>query len=76
MCVGTIGRLIRTWDADGVPMGLVRGDAGDYEACLLYTPDAEPGAMVLVHLGFVVEELDSAHAADLRDLRAGAEGQT
>jgi hydrogenase expression/formation protein HypC len=53
-----IGRITRTWDEDGMPMALVKGDDGEQRACLLYVPEATAGSQVLVHAGFAVELLD------------------
>ena len=71
MCLGSIGRLDRTWDEGGIAMGMV--DYGDRTepACLMYVPDAGPGADVLVHMGFVLEVLDPEQAEDARQLRSG-----
>jgi hydrogenase maturation factor len=71
MCLGSIGRLDRVWDEGGLTMGIV--DYGDRQeaACLMYVPDVEVGSDVLVHMGFVLEVLDPARAADARALRSG-----
>lgn len=65
MCLGSMGRIERTWDEGGVPMAMVAGSP----VCLVYTPEVVPGQMVLVHLGFAVEVIDEARARDAIELR-------
>jgi len=72
MCLGRIGTVTKVWDEDGVPLSLVDVEGAAEQACLLGFPDVREGDDVLVHLGFVVEVLDPAHAADARTLRAAA----
>ncbi len=69
MCLGLVGRVVRTWDEGGVPMAEV--DYGNHRepACLLYQPQVSVGTPVLVHTGFVVEELDERRAEDALALR-------
>lgn len=44
-------------------------------ACLLYHPGVVEGDDVLVHMGFVVDVLDSQAAAQARELRSGLAGR-
>jgi hydrogenase maturation factor len=62
MCLGSIALLEASWDEDGVRLG--RLDDGCVVP-LVYVPDAEPGAHLLLHLGIPVEILsaDAAHEA-------------
>jgi len=69
MCVGEIGRLVESWDEDGVRVGRLE------DGCVIglsFVPDAEPGDDLLLHLGIPVEVLDSATARVARELRATA----
>jgi hydrogenase expression/formation protein HypC len=66
MCLGAIGAIEATWREGGVPMASVAGRP----TCLLYTPEAEVGDTVLVHVGFAVEILDPERATDAVELRA------
>ena len=69
MCLGLIGVVTRTFDEDGVPMADVDTGDGDRSVCLLYCPEAAVGDDVLMHMGFVMEVLDPARAAESRELR-------
>lgn len=71
MCLGSVGRLDRVWDEGGIAMGMVDYGTREEPACLMYIPDAEPGADVLIHMGFVLEVLHPDRAADARALRSG-----
>jgi len=69
MCLGLIGIVTRTFDADGVPMAEVDSGDGPRSVCLLYCPGAAVGDDVLMHMGFVMEVLDPERAAESRELR-------
>jgi hydrogenase expression/formation protein HypC len=45
------------------------------DVCLLYHPEATIGAPVLVHMGFVMEELDEERAQDALALRKEIAGE-
>jgi hydrogenase maturation factor len=72
MCLGQVGVVTRVWEEGGVPLALVDVDSGTVTACLLAAPEVVEGTSVLLHLGFVVEVLDSASANEARRLRAEA----
>jgi len=70
VCLGEIGQVIQVWDDGvGVPMARVRIDDREVAASLLCLPEAREGAVVLVQLGYAVEELDPARAAAALALR-------
>ena len=71
MCLGSIARLVDTWDDDGVTTGSL--DDGSVLPLLL-VPEAVPGDYLLVHLGVAVEVLEPDEARDALALRA--EGET
>ena len=73
MCLGRLGTVTKVWDEGGVPLSLVDTGGAAERACLLGFPDVREGADVLVHMGFVVEVLDPAMAADARRLRSQSE---
>jgi hydrogenase maturation factor len=73
MCLGSLGTVARRWDDGGMPMAEVTLDDRTVNACLLYHPDTDVGADVLVHMGFVVDVMDCETAADARALRAELE---
>ncbi len=66
MCLGSVGALEDRWDEGGFPMGSV--DARP--VCLVYTPDAVIGDMVLTHSGYSLEVLDPARAKAALEMRA------
>ena len=67
MCVGSIARLVETWDEDGVCVGRL---ADGCIVSLSFVPEAGPGADLLLHLGIPVEILDAETARDALELRA------
>ena len=69
MCLGVIGVVTRTFAEGEVPMADVDNGDGPRAVCLLYCPEAAVGDDVLVHMGFVMEVLDPARAAESRALR-------
>jgi hydrogenase expression/formation protein HypC len=69
MCLGSVGRVIRTWDEGGVPMAEVDFGVRIEPVCLLYQPQVTVDTPVLVHMGFVMEELDEQRAHDALALR-------
>jgi hydrogenase expression/formation protein HypC len=72
MCLGAIGAIREVFEENGLPMARVEGDVRAPEVCLLYVPDANPGDHVLIELGFAVEVLDPAEAAEALRLRRTA----
>jgi len=75
MCLGSLGRVVKMWDEGGVPMAEVSSADRVINACLLYHPGVVEGDDVLVHMGFVVDVLDSQAAAQARELRSGLAGR-
>jgi hydrogenase maturation factor len=69
MCLGSITRLVETWESDGVRVGRLEDGA---VVPLLFVPEADAGTTVLVHLGVPVEVLDPAEAAEALALRGGS----
>jgi hydrogenase maturation factor len=72
MCLGKVGVVMKVWEEDGVPLALVDVESRTETACLLAAPEVAEGASVLLHMGFVVEVLDSGSADEARRLRAEA----
>jgi len=63
MCLAIPGKLLEIkGDPFGVPMG--RTDFGGIvkQVCLQYTPEANPGDYLLVHVGFALGIVDEAEA--------------
>ncbi len=65
MCLGIPGKLIEIHKQDDLPMGRVEFGGILKEVCLAYTPEAQVGDYVLVHVGFAISRLDEAEAAEM-----------
>jgi hydrogenase expression/formation protein HypC len=63
MCLAIPGRVVETFERDGLQMAKVQFGGVVREACLEYVPDAAPGDYVLVHVGFALSRVDEAEAA-------------
>ncbi|MGW7520959.1 HypC/HybG/HupF family hydrogenase formation chaperone [Streptomyces sp. NPDC054796] len=74
MCLGIPGQVLETWDDDGLRLGRVDFGGLRREVCLEYTPEAEPGQYVIVHVGFAITTVDEDEARRTLDvLRAMAD---
>ena len=64
MCLAIPGKLIEiTTDPAGVKMGRANFGGIVKQVCLEYTPEAEAGDYVLVHVGFALSKVDENEAA-------------
>ncbi len=64
MCLAIPGKLIEiTENSDGVRMGRANFGGIVKQVCLEYTPDANMGDYVLVHVGFALSKVDEEEAA-------------
>ena len=77
MCLGVPGKLVEVYEQDDLPMGKVDFGGVKKETCLAYTPDAQVGEWVIVHVGFAISQLDEAEAQEvfeyLREIGEAAE---
>ncbi|WP_181793399.1 HypC/HybG/HupF family hydrogenase formation chaperone [Streptomyces sp. WELS2] len=62
MCLGIPGRVIDARDEAGVRMATVDFGGVRRAACLEYTPEADIGDYVIVHVGFAITRVDEAEA--------------
>ena len=62
MCLGIPGKLIEIYQRDDLPMGNVEFGGIQKEVCLAYTPEAQVGQYLLVHVGFAISRLDEEEA--------------
>jgi hydrogenase expression/formation protein HypC len=63
MCLGIPGKIISIKDNPlGVRMGKVSFGGIVKEVCLAYTPEAQVGDYVVVHVGFAISRLDEEEA--------------
>jgi hydrogenase expression/formation protein HypC len=64
MCLAIPGKLIEvSEDAHGVRMGKANFGGIIKQVCLEYTPEANKGDYVLVHVGFALGKVDEEEAA-------------
>ena len=64
MCLGVPGKVMAIEEAGvGMTMGRVSFGGIVKEVCLAYTPQAQVGDYVLVHVGFALSVLDEEEAA-------------
>ncbi|MET8572638.1 HypC/HybG/HupF family hydrogenase formation chaperone [Streptomyces sp. NPDC004783] len=62
MCLGIPGRVIDVRDEADVRMATVDFGGVRRGACLEYTPEADVGDYVIVHVGFAITRVDEAEA--------------
>lgn len=63
MCLAIPGKLIEITGDHGIRMGRVNFGGIVKQVCLEYTPDADPGDYVLVHVGFALSKVGEPEAA-------------
>lgn len=62
MCLGIPGKIVEIYETGSLRMGKVDYGGIVKEACLTYTPEAECGDYVIVHVGFAISHLDEEEA--------------
>jgi hydrogenase expression/formation protein HypC len=64
MCLAVPGKIVEILDAGDVAFRRAKVDFGGIrkEVNLAYTPEAEVGKYVLVHVGFAISVIDEAEA--------------
>jgi len=65
MCLAVPGRVVELYEQDDLPMGKVEFGGILKEVCLAYTPDAQVGDYVIVHVGFAISRVDEAEAQEI-----------
>ena len=68
MCLGIPGKLVEMYEQNDLPMGKVEFGGILKEVCLAYTPEAQVGDYVLVHVGFAISRIDETEAQETLDL--------
>ncbi|HEV2350114.1 MAG TPA: HypC/HybG/HupF family hydrogenase formation chaperone [Terriglobia bacterium] len=63
MCLGIPGKILQSFDANGLRMGRVEFGGIVRDACLAYTPEAMVGDYVVVHVGFAISRINAEEAA-------------
>jgi hydrogenase expression/formation protein HypC len=64
MCLAVPGKVVEILDAEDIAFRRAKVDFGGIrkEVNLAYTPEAEVGSYVLVHVGFAISVIDEAEA--------------
>ncbi len=65
MCLGIPGKIVERFERDGLPMAKVEFGGILKETCLTYTPEAQLGDYVVVHVGFAISQVDEAEAQEI-----------
>ena len=68
MCLGIPGKVVEIHQQDDLPMGQVEFGGILKDVCLAYTPEAQLGDYVLVHVGFAISRMDEAEAQETFEL--------
>lgn len=71
MCLAIPGRIVEKHaGTGGLAFAKVQFGSISQEVCLAYTPEAEPGDYVIVHVGFAIQRLDRVSAEATLELLA------
>jgi hydrogenase expression/formation protein HypC len=62
MCLAIPGKILETYDRNGVRMAKVEFGGITRESCVEYVPAARVGDYVLVHVGFALSVIDEQEA--------------
>jgi len=74
MCLGIPGKIISIEDNPlGISMGKVSFGGIIKEICLAFTPEAQVGDYVIVHVGFAISRLDEEEALQTLEMLAELE---
>lgn len=74
MCLGIPGKIISIEENElDIPMGKVSFGGIVKEVCLAFTPEAQVGDYVIVHVGFALSRLDEEEARQTLELLAELE---
>lgn len=68
MCLGVPGKIVETYEANGLKMGKIDFGGVTREACLEYVPDAQVGEYTVIHVGFAISQLSEEEAQETLDL--------
>jgi hydrogenase expression/formation protein HypC len=65
MCLGIPGKVVETYDQDGLWMGKVDFGGVRKQVCFEHTANALPGQYVIVHVGFALHVIDEQEAVQI-----------
>jgi len=63
MCLAVPGKVLESFDVNGLHMAKVRLGGIVRDVCLEYAPEARVGDYVIVHAGFAITKMDGEEAA-------------
>ena len=63
MCLGIPGKILESYESQGLRMAKVQFGGIVREACLQYVLEAATGDYVVVHVGFAISKVDEEEAA-------------
>lgn len=64
MCLGIPGKIVATFEENGMRMGRIDFGGIQKEACLAAVPEAQIGDYVIIHVGFAITRLDEESALE------------
>src|SRR6516162_9556622 len=62
VCLGIPGKILESYEAQGLRMAKVQFGGIVREACLQYVPEAGTGDYVVVHVGFAISKVNEDEA--------------
>ncbi len=68
MCLGIPGKIIETYEYNGLQMGKIDFGGVVREACLQYVPEAKIGDYTLIHVGFALNIISEEDAMETLEI--------
>lgn len=68
MCLGVPGKIVESYEKDGLQMARVDFGGVFREACLSYVPEAKIGDYCIIHVGFAISVLSESEAMETLEL--------
>jgi len=68
MCLGVPGKIVETFEKDGLHLAKVDFGGVFREACLEYVPEAQIGEYCIIHVGFAISLLSESEALETLEL--------
>ena len=62
MCLAIPGKVVKTFEENGLLIGHIDYSGTISNACLAYVPEVKKGQYVIVHAGFAISVLDEEEA--------------
>jgi len=68
MCLAIPGKILETFETNGLLMGKIDFGGVVREACLVYVPEAKIGDYTIIHAGFALSLIDEKEALETLSL--------